>query len=219
MLHNKAMFHAYTSFVMPDPLTNRTGTEEAFHCLQSGHCQPWTILSEGSSMALANIARLTPTRGYYSEDLKVMQVIRWDPHLTTYTQHDGYRAVEQIKSKSEQLAMFSRQKEELFPLQLFGDRHLTSRSLSRCSQYERPVCPSEVLDSDEVYVGRDRKQANVITSHVAECTTLLRNWPLKFATMHELASFLQEWPSVQGYQGSFAKILITELLDVDLPSE
>lgn len=42
----KAYLHAATSFVLPDPLTGRTGTEEALHCLTSGSCQPWTPLKK-----------------------------------------------------------------------------------------------------------------------------------------------------------------------------
>ena len=40
LLYAKAQFHAYTSFVIPDSLTGRTGTEEALHMLRSGQCQP-----------------------------------------------------------------------------------------------------------------------------------------------------------------------------------
>jgi hypothetical protein len=40
LLYNKAQLHAYTSFVIPDHLTGRTGTEEALHCLQSSSSQP-----------------------------------------------------------------------------------------------------------------------------------------------------------------------------------
>ena len=38
LLYSKAHFHAFTSFVLPDPLTGRTGTEEALHTLRLGYC-------------------------------------------------------------------------------------------------------------------------------------------------------------------------------------
>src|SRR2546427_393498 len=47
LLYSKAQFHAFSSFVLPDPLTGRTGTEEALHTLRSGYCQPWTPMSDG----------------------------------------------------------------------------------------------------------------------------------------------------------------------------
>lgn len=67
------MCHAYTSFILPDPLTGRTGTEEALHCLNSGCYQPWTPLNEGHTQLLRDLASLTPKRVYYPHDMKVMQ--------------------------------------------------------------------------------------------------------------------------------------------------
>ncbi|EUC26942.1 hypothetical protein COCCADRAFT_10307 [Bipolaris zeicola 26-R-13] len=58
LLYSKAQFHAYTSFVIPDPLTGRTGTEEALHMLQSGHCQPWEPLGGGPLNILKSISHL-----------------------------------------------------------------------------------------------------------------------------------------------------------------
>jgi hypothetical protein len=40
LLYLKAMYHAYTSFMLPDPLIGHTRTKEALHCLKSGYCQP-----------------------------------------------------------------------------------------------------------------------------------------------------------------------------------
>lgn len=44
LLYTKAQLHAFTAFVLPDPLTGRTGTEEALSCLSSASSQPWTVL-------------------------------------------------------------------------------------------------------------------------------------------------------------------------------
>lgn len=73
LLYVKAMYHAYTSFVVSDPLTGRTGSEEALHCLESGYCQPWSPLNFWSLQDLNLISQLTPCREYYPKDLKVMQ--------------------------------------------------------------------------------------------------------------------------------------------------
>ena len=40
LLYLKALLHAYISFVIPDPLTGRTGTEEALHFMRSAICRP-----------------------------------------------------------------------------------------------------------------------------------------------------------------------------------
>jgi len=76
LLYFKARCHAYTSFVRPDPLTGRTGTEEALHCLRSGCFQPWKPLDDHHFEILTSIAKLTPLREYYPENLKVMQKIQ-----------------------------------------------------------------------------------------------------------------------------------------------
>jgi hypothetical protein len=75
LLYLKAMYHAYTSFILPDRLTGRTGTEEALHCLQSGICQPWTPISSGQYLSLQPIACLTPQRKYYPKGLKVCRLL------------------------------------------------------------------------------------------------------------------------------------------------
>jgi hypothetical protein len=129
LLYLKAQNHAYTSFILPDPLTSRTGTEEALHCLSSGFCQPWSPLTENQNGGLLWIARLTPRREYYPAHLKVMQKIHWDPHLTINIQHDSFRTiVDAIQLKSAELATFIQQDYHLDGPNDAGDLHLTTRS-------------------------------------------------------------------------------------------
>lgn len=40
----KAWYHAVTSFVLPDPLTGRTGSEESLNLLTGATSQPWSRL-------------------------------------------------------------------------------------------------------------------------------------------------------------------------------
>jgi len=47
LLYLKAQFHTYTSFVISDPLTQRTRNKEALHCLRSRYCQLQTPLHPG----------------------------------------------------------------------------------------------------------------------------------------------------------------------------
>lgn len=103
LLYTKAQLHAYTSFFLPDPLTGRTGTEEALQCLQSGGCQPWEPLRAPGQEVLATLADLTPRRSYYPKELKTQQTVSWNPHLTTTIQHEsffvrGQRNFEQISA-------------------------------------------------------------------------------------------------------------------------
>ncbi|KAI8296379.1 hypothetical protein K4K59_004011 [Colletotrichum sp. SAR11_240] len=82
LLYMKALLHAYTSSVFPDPLTGRTGTEEALQWLSSGVCQPWQVLGSAHINLLAKIAHLSPRHEYYPEDLRVMKTDMWDDSAT-----------------------------------------------------------------------------------------------------------------------------------------
>jgi hypothetical protein len=222
LLYLKAQFHAYTSFTLPDPLTGRTGTEEALHCLRSGYCQPWTALTAGPTHSLLALAKLTPRREYYPRDLKVMQKPFWDPHLTTTIQSDALRtAVETICVKSRQLSIFSTQNIESLQLGPGGDYHLTLRSHVRRQAYQRPSVDSDVLQtvSDVEYIARDRYRASQERSNVFKCTSIIRDWPSRLYTTTDLVGILQTWPNIGGYHGSFEKILLSDLLDVNFPLE
>jgi len=72
-IYFKIFLHAITSFVLPDPLTGRTGTEEALHCLGSGSSQPWGPLERDAFDVLADIASLTARRSFYPTHLQAMQ--------------------------------------------------------------------------------------------------------------------------------------------------
>ena len=217
LLFLKAMYHAYTSFVLPDPLTGRTGTEEALHCLKSGYCQPWTPITVGPYKGLQWISRLTPHREYYPNDMKVMQSTAWDPHLTTVIQHDGYWAiVNALMKKSNELSLFSLQNTPLSPLASAGETHLVLRSCLRRESFQRQNAYSSGLEPtlDVPYIARDRWCNSQSRANVAECTKLIYTWPSTLPTTSDLAGILQTWPTIGGYNGYFRKTLLTDLLDV-----
>jgi len=93
LIYFKAYCHAVTAYVLPDPLTGRTGTDEAIHYLQAGNAQPWAPVDEETYRILASIAELTPHRVYYPEKLRVLQKVTWREDLLPTVQHDGLRAV------------------------------------------------------------------------------------------------------------------------------
>ena len=226
LLYLKAQLHAYTSFVVPDALTGRTGTEEALRCLSAGYCQPWTPLNSGPLVVLKAIARLSPKREYYPRDAKAMQHVYWDANLTPTIQNDDFRpAVESIWQKSDQLSLFTLTKGDgpTGPsIETFGGpRHLLNRSRVRRHVYERPNPDYRVLDAvpDTVYPARDRAEPGKACANAAESVWLIRNQFPEMPTTSGLAAILQEWPTIGGYQGSFSKILLSDLLDVNLPLE
>lgn len=222
LLYSKAQFHAYTSFVLPDTLTGRSGTEEALHCLKSGFCQPWTPLTEGPNSTLSSIAKLTPRREYYPKDMRVMQKISWDPHLTTIIQHDYFRTVvQEIYGKSEQLSAFSLQKIDSPVLDSAGENHLVLRSHLRRQAYQRSnaVSDEEQISPDVVYATRDRLRISQGRANLIECVKVIKKWPTQIHTTSDLAGILQSWGNIGGYNGSFDKILLTDRLDVQLAAE
>ncbi|KUJ24466.1 uncharacterized protein LY89DRAFT_663197 [Mollisia scopiformis] len=221
LLYLKAQLHAYTSSFMPDPLTGRTGTEEAMHCLRSGYCQPWSPITVGPHRALIYIAHLTPRREYYPKELKVMQTTSWDAQLTTGIQHDGFRTIiNEILAKSDELSTFSSEKIELQALEPKGDQHLTLRGLARRQLYQRSDYWIEPVSiQDQKYQSRDRWRPSHSRANVSECVNLLCTWPASFPTTSDLAGLLQGWTIIGGHTGRFEKILLSDVLNVELGAE
>lgn len=224
LVYLRSLLHAYTSFVVPDLLTGRTGSEEALHCLKSGISQPWQPINIGSStfQILTQIAALTPRREFYPEDLRVMQKVFWDDHLTTTIQHDEFRPiVEAIIKKSEQLSRFSFPKTELPSLDPVGNSQLQHRSHSRRCLYQRPNPDSDKQETvlDLPYISRDRCRSSQEWRNVFESGTLLFNWPSEMPVARDLAGVLQSWPTVEGYDRVFDKVLLSDHLAIDFARE
>ena len=108
LLYTKAQLHAFTSFPpLPDPLTGRTGEEEAAAVLQSGMCQPWQPLSDNSIRILQQIRTLCPQRTFYPSDKRMLQQVSWHSMLPTGMQHDRYgHLVDRILRQSQALGPF-----------------------------------------------------------------------------------------------------------------
>ena len=222
LLYLKAQFHAYTSFITPDPLTGRTGTEEALHCLKSGLYQPWTPLEAWPLSILTSIAKLTPHRYYYPRNMRYMQEVSWDPQLTTTIQHDGFRsAVDAIYRTSEQLSVFVSQKTELPTLEPAGDPNLLHRSYSRRRLFERPDPDyyGHQTIPDLFYDARDHCRPSQGRLNVFECVSLLHDWPSEMRTTSDLAGILQNWAAVGGYDRVFEKALLSDRIAVEFPLE
>ncbi|KAI9733803.1 MAG: hypothetical protein M1818_007070 [Claussenomyces sp. TS43310] len=222
LLYLKAQFHAYTSFVVPDSLTGRTGTEEAVHCLKSGYCQPWTPLNTGPVQILKLIANLAPNREYYPKDMKVMQVVSWNPNLTASIQNEAFRSIiQEIRGKSERLSLFAFEKINLDPDESGGDQHLSNRSYLRRRLYQRPAPEEFGLEGPRnlTYHARDRCRASQSLLNVSESVSIIRDWPSKLPTPANLARILQDWPNIGGYDRSFDRVLLSDCLDIQFAAD
>ncbi|KAK4155980.1 hypothetical protein C8A00DRAFT_41452 [Chaetomidium leptoderma] len=89
--------HAITSHCLPDPLTGRTGTEEALRILRSASVRSFQHLDPESSDVLHLIARISPRRTAYPKGTTDMERSEWANSLPMLSQHDGFRpAVESV---------------------------------------------------------------------------------------------------------------------------
>jgi len=104
LLYMKAALHALTSFPIPDPLTQRTGTEEAQECLRAASSQHWNPLDPVALDMLSVIRSLAPERSYYPWGQKLYQKVSWIEGLTMTVQSEGLIAhVDFIRRESEKL--------------------------------------------------------------------------------------------------------------------
>ncbi|KAJ0298724.1 hypothetical protein COL516b_009809 [Colletotrichum fioriniae] len=220
LLYMKAQLHAYTSSAFPDPLTERTGTEEALQWLKSGICQPWSPLHSGPVRVLLKIAQLTAQHEYYPTDLKVMKTDRWDVSLTEGIQHEMFRpVVEQILSISAELQSFALVDVDFGVLPPAGDHHLHDRARLRRQVYERSCDNSTDIPKafDCKYLSRDAP-ASSDQRHlqVLEIVNFLRTWPQRATTTQCLAQQLSQNILIGGFQKSCEKNSLNDRLGIDI---
>jgi len=202
LLYSKAQFHAFTSFVLPDPLTGRTGTEEALHTLRSGYCQPWTPIGDSPASILGVISRLSPGREYYPKDKRRLQTVAWDPHLTMSIQHDSYEGLVQgILAKSDRLRAFTADEEKGIDFDIEIPSHLRVRGEIRRLLYERGISDPCGFNTgmDMVYTSRDRQTNLPQATNVYQIVRLVHKQPFRVHMTKELASILQRWSFIGGF--------------------
>ncbi|KAL2159331.1 hypothetical protein VTH06DRAFT_2334 [Thermothelomyces fergusii] len=105
--------HALTSHCLPDPLTGRTGTEEALTILRSASVRSFQRLDPASYRLLCDIARISPQRRFYPQQLKVMEQITWSDKLPVLSQSDAFwTEVEDILGHARDCALLHPEGEE-----------------------------------------------------------------------------------------------------------
>ncbi|RAK78064.1 uncharacterized protein BO72DRAFT_477000 [Aspergillus fijiensis CBS 313.89] len=210
LLYTKAQLHAFTSFVSSDPLTGRTGTEEALACLKSASSLPWRPLESNIVDLLRGISGLTP----------VQQMVRWNKELTVSIQHEAYQpTIESILKRSQRLSLFQPGIPPRGTNTSGSQVYLRDRALWRRSLYERSDTWNEdkVQEiADEVYVSRARYRSSTRAKNVREIVSLLRERPSEIATTDHLAHVIQRWGHVGGYDGKFIPSTVKAAISIDL---
>lgn len=153
--------HALTSFCIPDPLTGRTGTEQALTILRSAAVRSFETLHPEHTSILASIAALTPERRYYPAGERVMQSVTWQKSLSFLTQHgEFYTRVVDIFDQDRRQMMLSSAKHERHPDLPHVETELLQRdsirsSLFRVSEFG---AESHTCDQDHSYRSLDCNQ-------------------------------------------------------------
>jgi hypothetical protein len=215
LLYTKALLHAYTSHVMPDPLTSRSGVEEALSLLKSGLYQPWSPLTIPDAILLQRLAELSPKRGYYPVDSQFMETVVWQPNMTVHMQDDRYWAcADNILQRNLALSRFvpgaTKQELALEP-SAKPDSHLATRATTGHAH--------KLKGNDMLYRTRDKRTTATDRTNVLRMTkSLLYQQPSPIDSP-SLLSLLHDAPVVGGYDKCFQRCLLTDLLAVDVKVE
>ncbi|KAH3543231.1 hypothetical protein KXW20_009500, partial [Aspergillus fumigatus] len=141
-----------------DPLTQRTGTEQALTILRSASMRSFDRLHPEASIILAKIAELTPERHYYPSNERVMQTVRWDKHLGFLAQHDSfYKEVKAIFEHDNRMRMFHPNEQVKQPTLPNIVADLLRRNEIRSSSFRVAGFGAEdhTVEYDRPYVGLD----------------------------------------------------------------
>ncbi|WQF85211.1 hypothetical protein CDEST_10225 [Colletotrichum destructivum] len=208
--------HAMTSFAIPDPLTERTGTEQALSILSSASVKSFDVLTGENINILSKLAQLTPGRRFYPANERVMQTVTWDSQLGFLAQHDLFLGHVQSIFKQAERSKFFHPESYVSPLDPELNRvdsHLLKRDSLRSSMFRVSGFGAESfsLQHDAPYAARDRagssasSQAFKIAQLVfSEEPVLIESLPTGMESL--LWNFLSNSTSVSGS-------------DCDLPTE
>ncbi|KAK8044597.1 hypothetical protein PG993_004621 [Apiospora rasikravindrae] len=150
--------HATTSYCLADPLTSRTGTEEALRILKSAAVVSFPRLDPMDAETLFGIAQLSPVRNFYpGGDLMEMQRINWKSTLHPLAQNDEFRqVVKTILQHAESCEAFFHPP-KAFRMPQESNTQLVDRALIRDSVFRVDGFGAEHFTSarDCAYLNRD----------------------------------------------------------------
>lgn len=102
-----AYLHILTSHWLTDPLTYRTGVQQALHMLRSAHSFSFMELTDEHVGILTKIVNIAPTRQYYPKHRTSMETVAWHSVLSSVSQIAPYTSlVEAILSHGNKQGLF-----------------------------------------------------------------------------------------------------------------
>ena len=198
----KAYLHAVTSYVLPDPFTGNTGTEEALGCLRSRSMSLTKPADEPIARLLTWISELTPNRKLYPKHLRVMQQIEWNSQLSMIAQHDNFVVLaQQIMTSGDRFLVFYPDSTGISDLYTNRDRRLLARAKVRNSAFYNPSGSTSVVTNqwDVPYEARDCSQLAGRAADTFRIASLVTEWPQRYKVSQRLLQELQALDTVSGF--------------------
>ena len=153
--------HSITSYCLPDPLTGRTGTEQALLILGSGAVRSFACLTRENHEILDHLAKVTPKRACYPRNKRLMQSVDWKPEISFLSQHGSFfKLVRTIFDQAGQGEIFKLDAYIAPPVIEGIDPFLVERDLIRSSTFRVDGFGAEHFTTkhDREYTPRDRNQ-------------------------------------------------------------
>ncbi|KAL8826770.1 MAG: hypothetical protein Q9191_003594 [Dirinaria sp. TL-2023a] len=214
-----AYLHATTSYICADPLTGRTGTEQALDMLQTELVYSSSPLDEEVAEMLRQLANLTPKREFYPVHLEVMEDVSWNRILPHYCQHDDFAThCAAIQTASDRFNLFYPDCARIPPLKVRGSSHLLLRAQIRRSAFRRPQFGGniDIVANDMNYESRDRLPLSDRGKRSFNMGCLIRKWPARIEVSKRVINNLRAWGEVSGFGSKFqTSASLAELLNID----
>ncbi|KAI6035880.1 hypothetical protein EDC04DRAFT_2174349 [Pisolithus marmoratus] len=220
----RAYLHALTSKSSSvDPLTQRTGTEEALSILRSAACRSFMKIDSRSAKLLCRIAELTTPRTWYALHLGRVQTVDWLAGLPVASQHHGfYLACSAIKDIQQRLQAFhDGQHTRFFKDFPSCDDHLLRRAASRATILYPPTSDSLLLGvgSDSVYEARDVQLSPFNDFRVYSTALSVYNWSPQKCRTTNIQALVESWKATLfGVSRPFSLRYNRDWLSPDLPA-
>ncbi len=198
----KAYLHAVTSNMLPDPLTECTGTEEAISLLRQRSLGLIKPPDQRTINVVIKIAALTPRRDFYPDHLKVMQQVSWHKTLSMSTQHDDFLPLaEHIISSGDRYIFFFPETRPADSLCKRRNTQLLDRAKIRnsCFRSSKFGGAINVRSYDSRYHARDSLVETARASRSFEIASLVRDWPEELEVSKDLKKELHSYGIVSGF--------------------
>ncbi|KAG8950798.1 hypothetical protein FRC03_012736, partial [Tulasnella sp. 419] len=204
--------HALTSHCLPDPLTGRTGTEEALEGLRSARMMSFQRLGEDERRMLQQISELTPTRIFYPSHLKVMETVGWSKQaICPLAQHHGfYVLAKSIWQYAETLSGLTHSWDGAQMDLTRTSDHLLHRAARHSNIFYRQHIGFPVhLHSDScdtLYHSRGRYIYTMCADEgvVFNVAAMVSNWDSKLPTHDQLFDALAQYGTISGVAREFS---------------